>query len=109
MEQYSASKSTDLQGELEALRPVYEKSKMRLAGQDQEWKLREERLRTEMYRLIKGYLGQGTGAEASFILGQLRSAVFELDAPRMNVLDYEGKRKEYVRQSLAAGKKPTQF
>lgn len=101
--------STNLQGYLESMRNVYERARERINGTDQEWKPREEILRTEVATLVKTFQPDDPASKAVFIIGKIQAAMKELDAPRLIVKEYEHKRKQYSALCVAEGKAAVQF
>lgn len=105
----SQSSSTNLQGHLEAMRNVYERSKARLDGTDKDWELRKKVLNSEIATQVKLFQPDDKASKAVFIIGRIQAAMKELDAARLIVLDYEHKRKQYAGLCATENKAAVQF
>ena len=81
--------------QLETLRPIYDKSKKRVDGEDPDWEERKKFLIDKIAFLINSFQETDSSTKAVLIIGQAQALASEMRAPQMNVAQFETLKKHY--------------
>lgn len=83
----------DLRLRVELLKPIADKCKAMMNGEDPVWEQKKTAIIEEMSRDLTLY--KSGNVDAAFILGRLSRRIEELDAPRLQLMDFEAKQRRY--------------
>lgn len=83
----------ELERELALLEPVYDRAKMRVSGEDEEWAFWRDQTVTKMAVLIKQFNIEDAPSKAVAIIAQMLPWAAELTQSQKIVDDYEHKKK----------------